>query len=198
MVMPTRGSDGKIVFKLVYWGPSLGGKTTSVKWLHSNEGRLVQGNLQSITDPTGRTLFFDRLTAGVAGVKFQIWTVAGQKRHKYQRKVILQGVDGIVFVWDSAADQLEENLWSLDELKEFLDGKIGTEIPFILMLNKRDLPNTISKTEVRQILGRYGYGNTLIYETIAVTGENVRRAFVQVCREAVLKYYTALRKKADS
>ncbi|MFX1486326.1 MAG: hypothetical protein ACFFBS_04440 [Promethearchaeota archaeon] len=83
-------------------------------------------------------------------------------------------------------------------MKEFLDGKIGTEIPFRMMLNKRDLPEEISKIEVRQILNRYGFGNILIYETIAVTGENVRRAFIQVCREAVLRYYMALRKKDDS
>ncbi|MHA1409094.1 MAG: GTP-binding protein [Candidatus Odinarchaeia archaeon] len=193
--MPSRSSDGKIVFKVVYWGPSLGGKTTSVKWLHGNEGTLVDGKLQSITDPTGRTLFFDRLTAGVAGVKFQIWTVAGQKRHKYQRKVILNGVDGIIFVWDSSMDQLEENIWSLDELKEFLDGKVGTEIPFIVMLNKRDLPNAISKEKVKEILAQYGFPASIIYETVAVTGENVRRAFVQVCREAVLKYYMSMKNK---
>jgi signal recognition particle receptor subunit beta len=195
--LPSRSQDGKIVFKVVYWGPSLGGKTTSVKWLHSNDDKLVDGKLQSITDPTGRTLFFDRMTAGVAGVKFQIWTVAGQKRHKYQRKVILQGVDGLVFVWDSSPDQLEENIWSLDELKEFLDGRVGTDIPFIVMLNKRDLPNPISKDEVRQILGRYGFPASIIYETVAVTGENVRRAFVQVCREAVLKYYLAIKPRTS-
>ncbi|MHA1237783.1 MAG: GTP-binding protein [Candidatus Odinarchaeia archaeon] len=191
--MPSKTSDGTLVFKIVYWGPSLGGKTTSVKWLHSNEGKLVDGALQSITDPTGRTLFFDRLTAGVAGVKFQIWTVAGQKRHKYQRKVILQGVDGIIFVWDSAMDQLEENMYSLKELKEFLGDKLGREIPFILMLNKRDVDNPISKEKVKEILNEMGLGNTLIYETVAIKGENVRRAFLQICREAVLKHYASLK-----
>ncbi len=194
--MPSRDQDGRLVFKLVYWGPSLGGKTTSVKWLHANEGNLVEGNLQSITDPTGRTLFFDRMTAGVAGVKFQIWTVAGQKRHKYQRKVILQGVDGLVFVWDSSPDQLEENIWSLDELKEFLDGLVGTEIPFIVMLNKRDLPNAIPKEKVKEILAQYGFPASVIYETVAVTGENVRRAFIQICREVVLKHYQKITNKA--
>lgn len=192
--MPSRGQNGKIVFKLVYWGPSLGGKTTSVKWLHSNEENLVDGKMQSITDPTGRTLFFDRMTAGVAGVKFQIWTVAGQKRHKYQRKVILQGVDGIVFVWDSSEDQLQENIWSLDELKEFLDGKVGTEIPFIVMLNKRDVPSAIDKEKVKEILANYGFPASILYETVAITGENVRRAFVQICREAVLRYYKTIAK----
>ena len=115
--IPSRGADGKIVFKIVYWGPSLGGKTTAVKWMFSKEG-MAEGKMQSIVDPTGRTLFFDRTVMGVGGVKMQVYTVAGQRRHKFQRKTILNGVDGIIFVWDAQKEQWEENVWSMEELIE--------------------------------------------------------------------------------
>lgn len=201
---PSRGADGKIVFKIVYWGASLSGKTTAVKWMFEKEG-MARGQMQSIVDPTGRTLFFDRMTAGVGGVSLQVYTVAGQKRHKFQRKTILQGVDGIIFVWDAQADQTEENLWSLDELIGLLGEDLGKKIPFLVQLNKIDLPNLISKSEVEECLKQRGLGTIInphgiemsvqIYDTIAIKGQNIKRSFQQVARDAVLKYYLGLKKE---
>ncbi|WP_287588970.1 ATP/GTP-binding protein [Candidatus Borrarchaeum sp.] len=195
--MPIKTPDGKLVFKIVYWGPSMGGKTTSVFWLSKNDPELIKGDLQSIADPTGRTLFFDRAVAGVGKITFQVYTVAGQKRHKGQRKVILQGVDGVIFVWDAQKEFWDDNIWSVNELKDFLiHEENGSKTPVIIMVNKRDLPNTVTKDEVRNVFDNVfdnGFSDILVYETIAVDGLNVKRAFIQLCREIVIRYYEAIK-----
>jgi len=195
--MPIKTPDGKLVFKIVYWGPSMGGKTTSVFWLSKNDPELIKGDLQSIADPTGRTLFFDRAVAGVGKIMFQVYTVAGQKRHKGQRKVILQGVDGVIFVWDAQKEFWDDNIWSVNELKDFLiHEENGSKIPVIIMVNKRDLPNTVTKDEVRNVFENVfdnGFSDILVYETIAVDGLNVKRAFIQLCREIVMRYYETIK-----
>ena len=193
--MPIKTPDGKLVFKIVYWGPSMGGKTTSVFWLSKNDPELIKGDLQSIADPTGRTLFFDRAVAGIGKITFQVYTVAGQKRHKGQRKVILKGVDGIIFVWDAQKELWEDNMWSVNELQDFLNGEEnGSTIPVIIMVNKRDLPNTVSKDDVRAVFENNGLSEAaLIYESIATDGLNVKRAFIQVCRETVMRYYESVK-----
>ena len=202
--MPSRGQDGKLVFKVVYWGSSLSGKTTAVNWMFKYEGMSTSDKMQSIVDPTGRTLFFDRMTAGVANVNFQVYTVAGQKRHKFQRKTVLNGVDGIIFVWDAQKDQTEENLWSLDELIVHLGNKLGKQIPFLLQMNKMDLPNLVDKNFVENALRQRDLGTTInphgiemptmIYETIAIKGQNIKRSFQMVARDAVMKFYIRLKK----
>ncbi|MHA1652087.1 MAG: GTP-binding protein [Candidatus Helarchaeota archaeon] len=201
--MPSRGADGKLYFKIVYWGPSLGGKTTAVKWLFKKEG-MAEGKMQSIVDPTGRTLFFDRMVAGIANVKLQIYTVAGQRRHKFQRKTILNGVDGIIFVWDAQVEQWNENVWSLEELLEHLGDALGKTIPIIFMINKQDLPNIVKRTQVLELLKQKGLDKVVspmtgdelevqVYDTIAIQGLNVKRAFQQLARDAVLNYYKKIK-----
>ena len=203
--MPSRGSDGKLYFKIVYWGPSLGGKTTAVKWIFHREG-MAEGKMQSIVDPTGRTLFFDRLVAGIANVKLQVYTVAGQRRHKFQRKTVLNGVDGIIFVWDAQVEQWDENVWSLDELIEHLGSALGKTIPFIMMLNKLDLPNVVRREQVLELLKSKGLEKVTnpttglelevqVYDTIAIQGLNIKRAFQQLTRDAVMNYYNQIRNK---
>ncbi len=175
----------------------MGGKTCALEWIYQKEG-LASGKLQSITDPTGRTLFFDRVVAKVSNVVFQTYTVAGQRRHKYQRKTVLKGSDALVFVWDSSSDQWEENIFSLKELMQFYGPKImagadgNTEVPLVLMANKRDLPNPTPIDKIREVLNAAKLSNVLIYETIAITGVNVKRAFVFSAREAVLRHYMRL------
>ena len=92
--MPSRRGDGTLVFKVCFYGPSLGGKTTALEWVYHKEG-LASGDMQQIQDPTGRTLFFDRVVARVSNVVFQVYTVAGQRRHKFQRQTVLKGTDAV-------------------------------------------------------------------------------------------------------
>jgi signal recognition particle receptor subunit beta len=139
-----KDDKGRIHLKLVFYGPSLGGKTTALRWLYGS-----------------------------------------QKRHRHQRKVVLQGTDGILFVADSAPDQRDENMESFEELKLFLGDSLGREVPIVVMLNKRDLPNRMSRDEMLDLLGLGG--NVPIYETIAVQGVGVKRAFQAIAREVILK-----------
>ncbi|MHA1729405.1 MAG: ADP-ribosylation factor-like protein [Promethearchaeota archaeon] len=202
--MPSRRGDNTLVFKIVFWGPTMGGKTTALEWIYRKEG-LASGKLQSIADPTGRTLFFDRVVARVSNVVFQTFTVAGQRRHKYQRKTVLKGSDSLIFVWDSSPDVWEENIWSFKELLRFYGPKVmpkkgepAGEIPLIFMANKRDLPNITPVEKIREVLNKAKLSSVLIYETIAITGVNVKRAFVYAAREAVLKHYMKLKGTTDA
>jgi signal recognition particle receptor subunit beta len=196
--MPSRRGDGTLVFKICFYGPSLGGKTTALEWVYNREG-LASGDMQQIQDPTGRTLFFDRVVARVSNVVFQVYTVAGQRRHKFQRQTVLRGTDAVIFTWDSLIDQFSENIWSLKELLKFYGSKLippalfdPPEVPIVVLANKRDLEDIIEISKLRQVLDTAKLDHCLIYETIAITGVNVKRAFVYAARQAVLNHYKKL------
>ncbi len=200
--MPSRRGDGTLVFKICFYGPSLGGKTTALEWVYHREG-LASGDMQQIQDPTGRTLFFDRVVARVSNVVFQVYTVAGQRRHKFQRQTVLKGTDAVIFTFDSLIDQWSENIWSLKELLKFYGDKLippalfdPPEVPLVVLANKRDLEDIVEISKIRQVLDTAKMNHTLIYETIAITGVNVKRAFVFAARQAVLNHYKKLSGKA--
>ena len=155
--MPSRRADGALVFKIVYYGPSLAGKTTSVNWLYEKEGIAV-GELTSIKgggsakgDMGKFGGFFDRMSAKIGKVNLQVWSVAGRKGHKDLRKVILKGVDGILFVWDAQRGVWKDNIESLNELIAILQRDL-LKIPLVIMLNKSDLPGTITSKNINDIL----------------------------------------------
>jgi signal recognition particle receptor subunit beta len=159
--------------------------------------------MQQIQDPTGRTLFFDRVVARVSHVVFQVYTVAGQRRHKFQRQTVLKGTDAVIFTFDSLIDQWSENIWSLKELLKFYGDKLipaalfdPPEVPMVVLANKRDLEDIVEISKIRQVLDTAKMDHTLIYETIAITGVNVKRAFVYAARQAVLNHYKKLSGKA--
>ena len=200
--MPSRRGDGTLVFKICFYGPSLGGKTTALDWVYRREG-LASGDMQQIQDPTGRTLFFDRVVARVSNVVFQVYTVAGQRRHKFQRQTVLKGTDAVIFTWDSLIDQWEEDLWSLKELLRFYGNKLipteafaPPEVPLVLCANKRDLEDIVEISKIRKVLDVAKLSHCLIYETIAIQGINVKRAFVYAARQAVLNHYKKLSGKS--
>ena len=200
--MPSRRGDGTLVFKICFYGPSLGGKTTALDWVYKKEG-LATGDMQQIQDPTGRTLFFDRVVARVSNVVFQVYTVAGQRRHKFQRQTVLKGTDAVIFTWDSLIDQWGENIWSLKELLRFYGDKLippkafdPPEVPTVVLANKRDLEDIVEISKIRQALDTAKLNHVLIYETIAIQGINVKRAFVYAARQAVLNHYKKLSGKS--
>jgi hypothetical protein len=200
--LPSRRGDGTLVFKICFYGPSLGGKTTALDWVYRKEG-LASGDMQQIQDPTGRTLFFDRVVARVSNVVFQVYTVAGQRRHKFQRQTVLKGTDALIFTFDSLIDQWEENLWSLKELLRFYGDKLipaaafdPPEVPLVLLANKRDLEDIVEVSKIRKVLDVAKLNHCLIYETIAIQGINIKRAFVYAARQAVLNHYKKLSGKS--
>jgi signal recognition particle receptor subunit beta len=163
--------------KIVFYGPGMSGKTTNLEVIHQRAPVPNKGELTSISTDGDRTLFFDFMPLDlgtVAGMRtcFQIYTVPGQVYYNSTRKLVLQGVDGVVFVADSSASMMEENLESMRNLEQNLNeyGKSITSIPVILQYNKRDLPDALPVDELNRILNPHGFPT---YEAIANTGQGV-------------------------
>jgi mutual gliding-motility protein MglA len=149
--------------KIVYWGPGRSGKTTNLRWLHSRLRPELRGRLIDIDTPGDRTLYFDCLPLSIGSsdehpVQLRIYTVPGQPRFRLTRKLVLDGVDGIVFVWDSRSRRLNANLMSLIEMRETLAelDVPWSRIPRIIQYNKCDLPDRIPPEELDHVLSRMG------------------------------------------
>ncbi len=163
--------------KIVYYGPGMSGKTTNLEVIHQRAPEQNKGELTSISTDGDRTLFFDFMPLDlgtVAGMKtsFQIYTVPGQVYYNSTRKLVLQGVDGVVFVADSSAAMMEENLESLRNLEENLNeyGKSLASLPHVIQFNKRDLPDALSAEQLGQALNVHG---APCFEAVANTGQGV-------------------------
>ncbi len=136
--------------KIVYYGTGLGGKTTNLKYIHSQLAPTTRGELISLATETERTLFFDFLPLDLGSVqgfktRFSLYTVPGQVEYNASRKLILNGVDGIIFVADSDVMRAKENVESLQNMIENLAEYSLTldNIPWVLQYNKRDLANAM-------------------------------------------------------
>src|ERR1041384_3739372 len=163
--------------KVVYYGPGMSGKTTNLEIVHQRAPSNNRGDLTSISTDGDRTLFFDFMPLDlgtVAGMRtcFQLYAVPGQVYYNSTRKLVLQGVDGIVFVADSSESKMEENLESLENLKNNLAeyGKDIREIPLVLQYNKRDLPDALSVEALNEKMNHWGCP---YFEAVAITGEGV-------------------------
>src|SRR3954470_23884056 len=137
--------------KVVYYGPSLGGKTTNLQWVYHRTAGPQKSDLYTLPTDVERTLFFDFLPLNVGEIRgfktrFHLYTVPGQVVYDASRKLILKGLDGVVFVADSQSERMEENLTSMGNLKKNLEqqGYDISDIPLVLQYNKRDLPNALS------------------------------------------------------
>ena len=189
--MPSRSGDNKLVYKIVLYGPSQSGKTAFLEYLY-HEGGLSSGTLQQLKDSKGNTLFFDRVVSRVANAVFQCTTVPGAKQHKIQRKTMMEGADGVIFVWDSVHKKLAENFWSFNELLEnygsllLPDDVNKGKIPFVVVANKRDLQGLTPIGSIKEALNSSGLGDVLIYESIAPRGINVKKAFIYCAKQIVL------------
>jgi signal recognition particle receptor subunit beta len=175
--------------KLVYYGPSLGGKTTNIQWVYHKTMAKEKTELFSLPTAVERTLFFDFLPVNVGEIRgfktrFHLFTVPGQVVYDASRKLILKGLDGVVFVADSQAERMEENIQSLENLRRNLDqqGYNIQQIPLVFQYNKRDLPNAVSVGELRSVLNRF---NAPDFEATASTGSGVFEALRTVSKSII-------------
>lgn len=170
-------STREINFKIVYYGPGLSGKTTNIKYIYEKIKKDNKGKLVSLATETERTLFFDFFPLDLGTIKdykvrFHLYTVPGQIYYSASRKLILKGVDGLVFVADSQTERFEANLESLQDMLENLrDYKIEfATIPYVLQLNKRDLPNI---TPANELIGALRKKDEPVLEAVANRGDGV-------------------------
>ena len=179
-----RDEEGRIHIKIVFYGPSLSGKTTALRWLFANVRSLAKGKIIEISDELGRTTYFDFIPVSASEkVIFDVFTVAGQRRHATQRINVLRGVDGIIYMADSTPEQMNENLASIQELRIALGTDRMASLPIIVSLNKRDLPNALPVDYMVQMLDVQGQP---IFPTIATEGKNLLRMFQRVLRDSLI------------
>lgn len=184
--------------KIVYYGPGLGGKTTNLQYIYDTSAAQQKGKLISLATETERTLFFDFLPLELGTVRgfkarFHLYTVPGQVFYDASRKLILKGVDGVVFVADSQRERMDANVEALWNLEDNLKGHgydFG-KIPYVLQLNKRDLPDVLSLDDMKRELVRK---DEPIIEAVAPKGIGVFETLKGVAKQVL----TDLRKSAGA
>ena len=180
--------------KIVYYGPGLCGKTTNLQHIYDSTAPAAKGKLISLATETDRTLFFDFMPLELGTVRgfktrFHLYTVPGQVYYDASRKLILKGVDGVVFVADSQEERMDANIESLYNLEENLQtqGYDLKQLPYVLQLNKRDLPNVTPIEDLSYELARKGEP---VFEAVATTGTGVFDTLKAVAKQVL----TELRK----
>jgi signal recognition particle receptor subunit beta len=175
--------------KIVYYGPGLCGKTTNLEYVYEKVAPNTRGKLISLATETERTLFFDFLPVDLGAIRgfktrFHLYTVPGQVYYNASRKLILKGVDGVVFVADSQVERLDANIESMHNLYENLAeyGLDLREIPFIIQYNKRDLPNTSSLQELEAQLNPNKVPH---FEAVATRGIGVFDTLKSVSKQVI-------------
>ena len=175
--------------KLVYYGPGLGGKTTNLELIYGKVAPDTRGKMVSLATETERTLFFDFLPVDLGTIRgfktrFHLYTVPGQVYYNASRRLILKGVDGLIFVADSQRSRLEANIEAMHNLYENMEsyGYDVETIPFIIQYNKRDLPDIMSVEELRSILNPMGVPD---FGAVAVEGEGVFQTLSAVSKLVV-------------
>ena len=180
--------------KIVYYGPGLCGKTTNLQHIYDSTAQEAKGKLISLATETDRTLFFDFMPLELGTVRgfktrFHLYTVPGQVYYDASRKLILKGVDGVVFVADSQEERMDANIESLYNLEENLQtqGYDLMKLPYVLQLNKRDLPNVIPMEDLAYELRKK---DEPVFEAVAATGVGVFDTLKGVAKQVL----TELRK----
>ncbi len=172
--------------KIVYYGPGLSGKTTNILYIHKKLNPETRGKLVSLATQTDRTLFFDFLPVNIGEIgnfklRIHLYTVPGQIFYNTTRKMVLKGVDGVVFVADSQKQMLEDNIESLKNLEENLReyGKDIKDIPLVIQYNKRDLPDAMDLEELHRHLNKY---KAPFFTAIATQGQGVLETLTGICK----------------
>jgi len=174
--------------KIVYYGPGLCGKTTNLQYIYDKTNPTAKGKLISLATETDRTLFFDFLPLELGTVRgfktrFHLYTVPGQVFYDASRKLILKGVDGVIFVADSQVERMDANVEAIENLKLNLksQGYDLATIPYVLQLNKRDLPNVASVEEMTQLLKQKNPSEPVV-EAVAAKGTGVFETLKSVAK----------------
>jgi mutual gliding-motility protein MglA len=177
--------------KIVYYGAGLGGKTTNLQYIYQKTAEQQRGKMISLTTETDRTLFFDFLPLDLGSVRgfktrIHLYTVPGQVFYDASRKLILRGVDGVVFVADSQEERMDANIEALDNLQDNLKehGYDLNKIPYVLQLNKRDLPNVLPIDTLTKELRKK---QEPIYEAVAFQGTGVFETLKEIARQVLLE-----------
>lgn len=175
--------------KIVYYGPGLCGKTTNLEYVFNKVNPDTRGKMISLATENERTLFFDFLPVDLGSIRgfktrFHLYTVPGQVYYNASRRLILKGVDGIVFVADSQADRMDANLASMQNLYENLAeyGYEPQQIPMVLQYNKRDLPSALP---VDALSEQVNPGGLEEFEAVAIEGEGVFDTLRAVSKQVI-------------
>jgi signal recognition particle receptor subunit beta len=176
--------------KIVYYGPGLGGKTTNIQFIYDKTGNGAKGKLISLATETERTLFFDFLPIELGTIRgfktrFHLYTVPGQVFYDASRKLILKGVDGVVFVADSQEPRMDANVESIRNLRENLrdHGYSLEKVPYVLQLNKRDLPSALP---VPQLVHALRVKDEPVFEAVAPKGIGVFETLKAVVKNVLV------------
>jgi signal recognition particle receptor subunit beta len=175
--------------KIVYYGPGLGGKTTNIEYVYEKVAPSTRGKLISLATESERTLFFDFLPVDLGTIRgfktrFHLYTVPGQVYYNASRKLILKGVDGVVFVADSQRERLDANIESMHNLFENLAeyGLDLRKIPFVIQYNKRDLPSALGVEELQANLNPLGVP---AFEAVGMQGVGVFDTLKAVSKQVI-------------
>lgn len=184
--------DKEIVFKIVYYGPGLSGKTTNLKYIYTSLDKGRKGEMIVLDTEQERTLFFDFFPLELGqiegySVRFNMYTVPGQVYYEASRRLILEGADGVVFVADSQEDRLSENLESFGMLQSSLadSGVDLKRFPLVLQYNKRDLPQPLHLGILEAKLGLNGIP---VFEAVATEGRGVMDTIRMASRQVIEKF----------
>lgn len=182
--------------KIVYYGASLGGKTTNLRSIYARMEGDRKGEMMSLATDLDQTIFFDFLPVDVGELKgwklrYHLYTVPGQVYYNASRRLVLRNVDGLVFVVDSQKERLEENLESMYNLRDNLKVYNLTlnVVPMVIQYNKRDLPNIMPLQELQSQLNDHGYQ---YFESVAIRGIGIFETLKAVCQEAIMKHVDTL------
>src|SRR5258706_6069276 len=186
----------ELVFKVVYYGPGLSGKTTTLQHIHATVRPEHRGKMVSLATPVDRTLYFDFLPIRLPrvrgmGVRLQLFTVPGQVYYNATRKLVLTGADGVVFVADSQAGRVDANLESLENLRENLKehGRALADMPHVVQHNKRDLNDVLSIDELDEMLNEHKAPS---FGTVATRGDGVYQSLETITKLVVAAFESTI------
>jgi signal recognition particle receptor subunit beta len=176
--------------KIVYYGPGLGGKTTNIQYIYQKTSSQNKGQMITLNTENERTLFFDFLPLDLGEIRgfktrFHLYTVPGQVFYEASRKLILRGVDGLVFVADSQVERMEANIESYQGLEKNLaeQGYDITKVPLVMQWNKRDLPNIVPVEDLQFQLNKRKFP---AFEAVATTGQGVFETLKMISKSVLL------------